>query len=126
MGMVQIALAVLTIIIGGICTLLLVSTKTLRDSRDDQEKRILFLEKKSERDDETIEQQAEELRVWQRAVTGEVQLTAILELLNEHHTEATTSWDAIGTGIEHQSAAIGELAEQIGKLVLLLQPRGAL
>lgn len=99
---------VLTIIVGGACVLMLVSTKTLRESRDDQEKRIKQLEEERVRDKETIASQAGELVIWQNAVTGQEQLRVLIELvtqltalLTEHHTEATTNWDQVGKILKH-------------------------
>jgi hypothetical protein len=69
---------VLTIVVGGACTLLLINTKTLRDSRDDQEKRIKFLEEERVRDKDTIASQAAELLVWKRAPAD---LAVILDIV---------------------------------------------
>ena len=107
--------SVLTIIIGGVCVLLLVSTKTLRDSRDDQEKRIKFLEDQAVRDKDTISTQAGQIDALGKVVTGEVHLVAIIDLLTEHHTEAVRNWARVSGIIGHidksQAEVIAALRE---------------
>lgn len=104
---------ILTIIIGGACVLLLVSTKTLRDSRDDQEKRITFLEAKSVRDDATILAQAGQIDALGKVVTGEAHLVVITDLLTEHHAEAVKSWTHVGATLEHVDATMVDLVETL-------------
>ena len=100
---------VLTVIIGGACVLLLVSTKTLRDSRDDQEKRIAFLEAKSKRDDETIAGQSVQIDALGKVVTGEAHLVAIFDLITEHHDEARTNWSTVGATLAHIDVTMTDL-----------------
>jgi hypothetical protein len=112
---------VLTVITGGACVLLLVSTKTLRDSRDDQEKRIKFLEEERTRDKDTITAQATELGIWRSAVTGEKQLAAIMGLLTRHHTEAKASWIEVGDTLRHVDEILSHLDATIARVVGLLE-----
>jgi hypothetical protein len=102
---------VLTLIIGGACVLLLVSTKTLRDSRDDQEKRIKQLEDERTRDKDTIVAQDAEIKFWQKAVTGETHLVAIIELITQHDTKASEHWEHLNTSVEHLDTTMTHLAE---------------
>lgn len=89
---VGIVFPILTIVAGGVAILAYGSNKVLRDTAADLRTRIEDLE--SERD--TVRAKADsasaELKVWQKAVTGEVQLAAILDLLGDHHREAVQEW----------------------------------
>ena len=105
-------LGLLTIITGGISVLLLVSTKTLRDSRDDQEKRIAFLEAKSARDDKEIANQAGEINALQKVVTGEVHLVAIADLLEHHHNQAVVMWDELKGTLTHIDSTLVVVAKK--------------
>src|SRR5687768_7905247 len=81
---------ILTVIAGGIAILAYGANKVLRDTAEDLRKRVNDLEKDREQDRNVISAQAAELKVWQRAVTGEVQLAAIMDLLDTHHADAVT------------------------------------
>lgn len=70
-------LTALAMIASGVCVVMFVSTKTLRDSRDDQEKRITFLEAESLRDKATIASQSTEIGVLRNMVTGADKLAEI-------------------------------------------------
>lgn len=113
--------SVLVIILGGISVLLLVSSKTLRDSRDDQEKRITQLEKERTEDRETIASQKTELAIWRRAVTGEAQLNAISKLLNQHHGDAVKNWLQVSTVLSHVGRTLDHMDEAIEDLVAELR-----
>lgn len=118
---VNVIFPVLVVIIGGACTLLLISTKTLRDSRDDQEKRIVFLESQHERDVETIRSQGEEIRVWSKTVTGEVHLVAITDLLSHHHDQAVQIWNQWEGRFEHLEELLGHQDALLARVVTLLE-----
>lgn len=90
--MVGIIFPILTIIAGGIAILAYGANKVLRDTANDLRLRVNDLEKDRAIDRKVIATQAAELRVWQQAVTGEVQLTAIKDLLDQHHSEAVAQW----------------------------------
>jgi hypothetical protein len=84
----------LTIIIGGACVLLFSVTSTLRASNGDLRDRVADLEKEQSIDRATIKTQAGEIKTQaaeivalQKIVTGEVQLTALTDLLEHHHAD---------------------------------------
>lgn len=104
---------VLTLIASAGCVLLFVSTKTLRDSRDDQEKRIKFLEDKSARDDETIAGQAGQIDALGKVVTGEAHLVAIGDLLSEHHAEAKNAWTTLSGTLTHVDQTMTKLSQSL-------------
>lgn len=96
--------SVMVIIVGGICVLLLVSTKTLRDSRDDQEKRITQLEDENKRLAEDLAKKDATLEVVGKGLLGEVHWQAvtdmtehILKTLNTHHEQAVEQWSKVAT-----------------------------
>lgn len=99
--------SVFTIIVGGICVLLLVSTKTLRDSRDDQEKRITQLEDENKRLADDIKKKDATLEVVGKGLLGEVHWQAvtdmtehILRVVNTHHEQAVEQWAKVATLLE--------------------------
>lgn len=104
---------ILTIVAGGVAILAYGSNKVLRDTADDLRKRIEDLE--VERD--TVRAKADaataELKVWQKAVTGEVQLTAILDLLGDHHKEAVAEWARNRVAEGEMTKAMNDLAKAI-------------
>lgn len=91
-GIVSIIFPILTIIAGGIAILAYGSNKVLRDTAEDLRKRVVDLELDRDALQVRANSQAAELSVWKKAVTGEVQLTAILDLLSDHHKEAVREW----------------------------------
>lgn len=118
---VQGILAVLTIIIGGICILLVVSTKTLRDSRDDLEFRVNQLEGERTRDKDTIASQETAIRFWRSAATGDEKLEEIAAKLDRHHQEATGQWVLMNAGLGH----IGETLDSVDEhLEQIANPHG--
>jgi hypothetical protein len=104
---------ILTIVAGGVSIMLFVSTKTLRDSRDDLRQRRDDLEEERTRDKATITSQAAELLVWQHAVTGEAQLTAIIELLKRHDRDMRANWVVLNAALNHVGTAIDRLIERL-------------
>lgn len=127
----NIVFPILVLIIGGVCALVLGNQKTLRDSRDDLEKRVAFLEDKSQRDDQTITQKDatitqkdKEIEVWRKTVTGEVQLAAITDLLATHHSESVQKWDALGATLTHTDRTLDNMAATMQALVAILTDRG--
>lgn len=109
--------SVLLVIVGGACALLLVSTKTLRDSRDDQEKRIKFLEEERTRDKETIASQETAVRFWRSAATGDEKLDVVTALLTEHHEQAQQNWILVNAGLGHVGSSIDHMNESIDRLI---------
>lgn len=108
---------VLFVVFGGACVLLLVSTKTLRDSRDDQEKRIDFLEKEGKRQQETISGLIGERDALRRVVTGEVHLVAISDLLTQHHTEAVQQWIGMDETLLHIDETLTGFPTEVTKAI---------
>ena len=120
MGLISAIFSILTIIVGGVCIMLFVSTKTLRDSRDDQEKRIKFLEDERTRDKTMIASQATEIGILRRTVTGEDQLVAISALLGQHHKDAVTHWVQVTAGLGHVGTTLDSVNDSIDNLVTTL------
>jgi hypothetical protein len=110
----------LTVIVGGICVMILVSTKTLRDSRDDQEKRIKQLEEERVRDKAQIGSLTTEVRFWRSAATGDEKLDAISGLLDRHHTDAVRNWVQVNAGLGHIGQTLDHVVESIDQLVTTL------
>jgi len=120
-GLIGAIFTVLTVLFGGVCIMLIVSTKTLRDSRDDMEHRIDQLEDERTRDKETIASQSTEIDIWRKAVTGEAQLDSISKLLNVHHAEAVKQWAEFGIMLGH----LGRTLDSVdGHLVALIEIEG--
>lgn len=82
---------ILVIIVGGVCILLYGVTNTLRTSNGDLRDRVSDLEAAEVRNEATIKQQAAEIAALQKVVTGEVQLTALADVLDAHHRESVTA-----------------------------------
>lgn len=101
---------ILTIIAGGIAILAYGSNKVLRDTSADLRQRVADLEKDREADRALIAAQTAELKVWQGAVTGEVHLTAILNLLTQHHNEAVAEWQKVDAILERCGDALEVIA----------------
>jgi hypothetical protein len=95
--LVGIVFPILTIVVGGACVLLFGVTTTLRASNGDLRARVTDLEAGEGRSQEKIAGQASEIAALQRVVTGEVQLTAIADVLGHHHSQSVAVW----TGVEH-------------------------
>lgn len=108
---------VLTIIVGGVCIMLFVSTKTLRDSRDDQEKRILFLEAERARDKAKIGSLETAVGFWRSAATGDAKLDGISGLLDRHHADAVKNWLTMNAVLGHVGQTLDHLSESIDALV---------
>lgn len=89
---VGIVFPILTIVAGGVAILAYGSNKVLRDTATDLRTRIEDLEKERDVVRAKADSASAELKVWQKAVTGEVQLAAILDLLGDHHREAVSEW----------------------------------
>jgi hypothetical protein len=110
----------LTVIVGGVCVMVLVSTKTLRDSRDDQEKRIKQLEEERVRDKAQIGSLTTEVRFWRSAATGDEKLDGISGLLDRHHTDAVRNWVQVNAGLGHIGQTLDHVVESIDQLVTTL------
>jgi peptidoglycan hydrolase CwlO-like protein len=110
----------LTVIVGGICVMILVSTKTLRDSRDDQEKRIKQLEEERVRDKAQIGSLTTEVRFWRSAATGDEKLDKISALLDRHHADAVKNWIQVNAGLGHVGQTLDHVVESIDQLVATL------
>jgi hypothetical protein len=124
---VSIVFPVLTIIIGGACVLLFGVTTTLRATNGDLTARVDFLEGERERlrvESATTIANLEakvtsctaELEALRKVVTGEVQLTAITDLLSHHHEQAVSKWtdtfqkwSDTETILKHLDKTLGEL-----------------
>lgn len=91
---------ILTVITGGACILLFSVTTTLRQSNGDLRDRVSDLEASDVRKDATIKEQAAELVALQKIVTGEVQLTALADVLDMHHRETIVSTARIEHGVD--------------------------
>jgi hypothetical protein len=104
---------ILTIVAGGVAILAYGSNKVLRETADDLRKRVSDLEHEREVDRQKIASQDAELKVWQRAVTGEVQLAAILDLLGDHHKEAVAEWAKNRVAEGNMVQAMNRLAQKI-------------
>lgn len=107
---------ILTIVAGGVAILAYGSNKVLRETATDLRSRVSDLEHEREIDRQKIASQEAELKVWQRAVTGEVQLAAILDLLSDHHREAVTEW-------AKNRKAEGNVVEAVNKLTAKINER---
>lgn len=123
-GLISTIFGALTVLVGGVCIMVLVSTKTLRDSRDDQEHRIKQLEQERSRDKSQIASQETEIKFWRSAATGDEKLDAISELvvalsalLNQHHGEARQNWVLVTAGLGHLGTATDHMSESIDRLV---------
>lgn len=112
--------SVLTVIVGGICIMLYVSTKTLRDSRDDMEHRISQLEAERSRDKETIASQETAIGFWRSAATGDEKLDKISALLNQHHRDAVAQWTKVGAALGHVGTTLDHVDDHLGELVDLM------
>ena len=110
----------LTVIVGGICVMVLVSTKTLRDSRDDQEKRIVQLEAERLRDKAEIGALNTEVKFWRSAATGDAKLDKISALLDRHHGEAVRQWVQVSAALGHIGQTLDQVVESIDNLVTTL------
>jgi hypothetical protein len=108
---INLAFPLMTVVIGAACILLFGATATLRATNGDQEKRILFLEGKSARDDAKIEAQEQEIKLWAKTVTGEVHLVAITDLLTDHHTQAVTVWNQWNSHFDRLESLMTRLVE---------------
>lgn len=113
---VGIVFPILTIVVGGVAILAYGSNKVLRDTATDLRTRIEDLEKERDIVRAKADASAAELKVWQRAVTGEVQLSAILDLLGDHHREAVTEWTK-------NRASQGELQKTMKELATTIRNR---
>lgn len=89
---VSIIFPILTIVAGGVAILAYGSNKVLRDTGADLRQRVEDLEGERDSIRARADSAAAELKVWQKAVTGEVQLAAILDLLGDHHRESVAEW----------------------------------
>lgn len=124
MGTISGIFSILVIIFGGVSIMLVVNTKTLRDSRDDQEKRIIQLEDERTRDKSTIASQETAISFWRSAATGDEKLDKLSELvmrvtalLTEHHGEARANWIAVNAGLGHLGTSIDHMNDSIDRLV---------
>ena len=120
LGLITSAFTVLTIIIGGVCIMLFTSTKTLRDTAGDQERRIKQLEEERTRDKATISSQETEIKIWKDAVTGESQLADISALLTTHHNESVNQGQAILAALGHVGVALDSVDDSMSTLVTKL------
>lgn len=111
---------ILTAIFGGVCVMLFVSTKTLRDSRDDQGRRIEFLEAERVRDKEQISELTTAVGFWRSAATGDQKLDALTTLLTEHHGEARKNWVTVTAGLGHVGTAIDHMNDTLDNLAEIL------
>ena len=110
----------LTVLAGGLCTMVLVSTKTLRDSRDDQEKRITQLEAERLRDKAEIGALNTEVKFWRSAATGDAKLDGISTLLDRHHPDAVRNWVATNAMLGHVGTTLDQVVDAIDNLVTTL------
>jgi len=128
MGLISAIFSILTIVVGGVCIMLFVSTKTLRDSRDDQEKRITFLEAERARDRQTISDQqsliaAAEAKALSLIADSEkldtlgALIQSLSELLAQHHSEARQNWVVVTAGLGHLGTATDHMSESVDRLV---------
>lgn len=106
---------VLTVIVGGVCVLLLVSTKTLRDSRDDQEKRITQLEAERTRDKAELAGKDAQIDALGKVVTGEAYLVAISDQIAQHHSEAVRQWTHVTTTLDHLDQTMTKVGVALGE-----------
>lgn len=81
---VSVVFPLLTLVIGGACILLLTITSTLRASNGDLRDRVGDLETSLKDEEATTKVLKADLAALQKVVTGEVQLNAILTLLESH------------------------------------------
>lgn len=100
---------ILTIIGGGIAILAYGSNKVLRDTAADLRVRVTDLEVSKKIDREKLDSQATELKVWQKAVTGEIKLAAILDLLNSHHAQSVVVWERMNATMDRMNTYLNEL-----------------
>lgn len=115
-SIVGIVFPLLTILAVGGCALLYGITGTLRASNGDLRNRVKDLEDedaakatKIKAQGEQIDGQKGELEALRKVITGEVQLTAITELLANHHRQAVTEWEAINTVLTRIDTTMAEL-----------------
>lgn len=113
MNLVSAIFPLLTVIIGGICALILINTKTLRDSRDDFAVRIKQLEDERTRDKEALAESATAIRFWRSAATGDEKLDAVTSLLTVHHDESQKNWVLVNAGLGHIGTSIDRLIETL-------------
>ena len=137
MNLISAIFTVLTVIVGGISIMLFVSTKTLRDSRDDLDKRVKYLEDERTRDQDTIAEQNVAIKFWRSAATGDEKLDSLVaqfgalleqqqshselvagltELLTRHHHEAQSNWVMVNTGLSHVGTAIDHMSDSLDAL----------
>lgn len=128
MSLISTIFTVAMVLIGGVCIMLFVSTKTLRDSRDDQEHRIKQLEEERIRDKKLIGEQEAAIRFWRGAATGDEKLDKITELviaistlLDRHHGDATKEWLLVNAGLGHLGETFDHMSEAIDHLVEYLE-----
>jgi hypothetical protein len=124
MGLIQSIFAVFTLIAGGVSIMLVVSTKTLRDSRDDLEKRVKQLEDERTRDKAAIAEKDTAIGFWRSAATGDEKLDHLIEnvltlsvLLTEHHDEAKQNWILVNAGLQHVGSGLDHLSESVDSAI---------
>jgi hypothetical protein len=110
----------LMVLFGGVCTMVLVSTKTLRDSRDDQEKRVTQLEAERLRDKAEIGALNTEVKFWRSAATGDAKLDGISKLLDRHHADAVKNWIQVNVMLNHVGTTLDNVVESIDNLASTL------
>lgn len=113
MGLITGVLTLLTLVIGGICTVLLVGIRTLRDSRDDLEFRVKQLEAERTRDKDTIAGQETAIGFWRSAATGDAKLDQLASKLDEHHASAVKNWVQVNAALGHVGRALDTTNEHL-------------
>lgn len=131
MNLISAIFTVLTVIVGGVCIMLFVSTKTLRESRDDFAIRIKQLEDERVRDKSELAEKDTAIKFWRSAATGDEKLdqvvklvVAISTLLTEHMDEARNNWTLVNAGLGHLGTATDHMSDSIDSLVDTLNGEG--
>lgn len=112
-NLISFVFSILTVIVGGVCIMLFVSTKTLRDSRDDMEHRIVQLESERNRDKELLASQKTEIDILRNTVTGESHLVELKTMLRKHHQESTDQGKAILAALSHVGITLDSVDEHL-------------
>lgn len=96
----------LTVITGGACVLQFSVTRTLRDNNGDLKERVSILESEIAIEKTANASLQSQVDALQKVVTGEVQLQAILTLLEGHDRASVTAHARIEMAIEQGTATM--------------------
>ncbi len=106
---VSVVFPLLTLIAGGACILLFSITTTLRSSNGDLRDRVSDLEKALSTEEEKTKTLQSDLSALQKVVTGEVQLNAILTLLETHDKSTVAEHARIEKAVEQVREGLAAL-----------------